>query len=169
MYMDLLQRTVRDLRAGRHPQLDRPLDHGVEVDLRVPALIPEDYLPDAHSRLILYKRIASAGSGAELQDIQEEMIDRFGLFPEALKTLFRIGELKQKARPLGIRKIELGAGGGRLHFSEQTTVDPQKLIKLVQSAPQHYRFDGPERLRIIRELPDGPARFKVLDELLGML
>ena len=169
MYMDLLQRTVRDLRAGRQPQLDRPLDHGVEVDLRVPALIPEDYLPDAHSRLILYKRIASAGSGAELQDIQEEMIDRFGLFPEALKTLFRIGELKQKARPLGIRKIELGAGGGRLHFSEQTTVDPQKLIKLVQSAPQHYRFDGPERLRIIRELPDGPARFKVLDELLGML
>ncbi len=169
MYMDLLQRTVRDLRAGRQPQLDRPLDHGVEVELGVPALIPGDYLPDAHMRLILYKRIASAESEAGLQDIQEEMIDRFGLLPAPAKNLFRIGALKQKARGLGIRKIELGAAGGRLHFSEATTVDPVRLIKLVQTSPRHYRFDGQDRLRLTRELPDAEMRFKVLEELLAEL
>jgi transcription-repair coupling factor (superfamily II helicase) len=166
MYMELLDRAVRAMKAGKHPELDRPLDHGTEIDLHTAALIPEDYLPDVHNRLIMYKRIASARTMQELQDIQEEMIDRFGLLPEQLKNLIRINELKQKAMPLGIRKIDLGPDGGRLHFHSETCIDPVRVIELIQKRPQTYRFDGQDKLRIIKALPDTAARFKVLDDLL---
>lgn len=86
------------------PELDRPLDHGPEIDLQSPALIPDDYLPDVHSRLILYKRIASATDAGALRELQVEMIDRFGLLPAPLKHLFRVTELKLRALPLGVRR-----------------------------------------------------------------
>ncbi|MBS1236524.1 MAG: transcription-repair coupling factor, partial [Proteobacteria bacterium] len=108
LYSELLERAVHALKAGRQPELDRPLDHGPEIDLRVPALIPADYLPDVHARLILYKRIAGAASTEELRELQVEMIDRFGLLPEPVKSLFSVTELKIKATPLGVRKIEAG-------------------------------------------------------------
>ncbi|MGD8430297.1 MAG: transcription-repair coupling factor, partial [Ectothiorhodospiraceae bacterium] len=93
LYTELLERAVRDLRSGREPALDRPLHHGAEVDLRIPALLPEDYLPDVHSRLVLYKRIANASDRDQLRELQVEMIDRFGLLPEPAKNLFRLTEL----------------------------------------------------------------------------
>ena len=89
LYTQLLERAVNALKAGQTPELDRPLDHGVEMDLHMPALIPEDYLPDVHTRLIMYKRIASAKEIGELDELQVEMIDRFGLFPPQVRTLFR--------------------------------------------------------------------------------
>ncbi|MCU0836579.1 MAG: transcription-repair coupling factor, partial [Chromatiaceae bacterium] len=116
LYMDLLERAVQALKAGREPELDRPLDHGAEIDLQLPALLPDDYLPDVHSRLVMYKRIASAASAEELRELQVEMIDRFGLLPEPSKNLFAITELKLKAQPFGIRKIEAGPAGGRILF-----------------------------------------------------
>jgi len=163
--MDLLERAVQAMRAGRQPQLDRPLDHGTEIDLRIPALIPADYLPDVHTRLIMYKRIASARDGEELESLQEEMIDRFGLLPPQTRNLIAVTRLKQRAAPLGIRKIDLGEHGGRLHFLPDPDVDPASIIKLVQEQPAIYRLDGGEVLRITRELPDAESRLSMLDDL----
>ncbi|MEN8259956.1 MAG: transcription-repair coupling factor, partial [Pseudomonadota bacterium] len=115
LYTELLERAVTALKSGKQPELEAP-ETGPEVDLQCPALIPEDYLPDVHARLVLYKRIASAQNAEELYDLQVEMIDRFGLLPEATKTLFSSAELKQAADHLGIRKIECGASGGRIIF-----------------------------------------------------
>ena len=94
LYTQLLERTVAALKAGRSPELDRPLDHGTEIELNLPALLPEDYLPDVHVRLIQYKRIASAGSDEELRELKVEMIDRFGLLPDAANNLFDVTALK---------------------------------------------------------------------------
>ena len=169
LYMNLLERAVASLKAGRQPELDRPLDHGAEVDLNIPALIPADYLPDVHARLVMYKRIAGAGGARTLWDLQEECIDRFGLLPEALKNLFRIAGLKQRTHPLGIRKIDLGEKGGRVHFDETADFDRVKLINLLQANPQIYRLEGGSKLRINQELPDAAARFSFLEEFMDSL
>ncbi|HXH02065.1 MAG TPA: transcription-repair coupling factor [Candidatus Competibacteraceae bacterium] len=166
LYMELLERAVKALKAGQVPDLERPLDHGPEVDLQAPALIPEDYLPDVHSRLILYKRIASAADHAELRELQVEMIDRFGLLPPPVKTLFRVTELKLSATPVGVRKIEVGPKGGRILFGPEPRVDTVKLIQLIQRQPQVYKLDGQDRLRFSCELPDAESRAAVVAELL---
>ncbi|HIF51791.1 MAG TPA: transcription-repair coupling factor [Thiotrichaceae bacterium] len=165
LYMELLDRAVQAMKEGKQPELDRPLDHGAEIDLHVPALIPEDYLPDVHMRLIMYKRIASVKSKTELNDLKEEMIDRFGLLPDAVKNLFEISKLKQKARPLGIRKIDLGLNGGRIFFQEKASIDPMGIIQLIQSDPVSYRLDGQDKLRINMDLPDIESRLNVLKYL----
>ena len=165
LYMDMLDRAVRSLQAGKQPELDRPLDHGTEINLHVPALIPEDYLPDVHSRLILYKRIAGARDEAELQGLQEEMIDRFGLLPEPLKTLFQITLLKLKAMPLGIHKIDIGRNGGRVLFHGQANIDPSRVIRLITSKPDVFKLDGQSKLKILGEMPDSAARIRVLHDL----
>ncbi len=166
LYMDLLERAVRALKAGKIPELDRPLDHGPEIDLQSPALIPDDYLPDVHSRLILYKRIASAGDLGELRELQVEMIDRFGLLPIPVKTLFRVTGLKLQALPVGVKKIEAGAKGGRLIFGPEPKVDAAKLVALIQRQSRIYQLDGRDKLRFIKELPDAEARASEIEALL---
>jgi transcription-repair coupling factor (superfamily II helicase) len=165
LYMELLDRAVQAMKDGKQPELDRPLDHGAEIDLHVPALIPEDFLPDVHMRLIMYKRIASVKSKSELNELKEEMIDRFGLLPDAVRNLFEISKLKQKARPLGIRKIDLGLNGGRVFFQAKASIDPGRIIQLIQSDPVSYRLDGQDKLRINMELPDIESRINVLKYL----
>ncbi len=165
LYMELLDRAVHAMKEGKQPELDRPLDHGAEIDLHVASLIPEDFLPDVHLRLIMYKRIASAKTNEDLQELQEEMIDRFGMLPEPVKNLFAIGRIKQMARPLGIRKIDLGERGGRVLFEQQANIDPAKTIQLIQSDPHCYRLDGQDKLRINRELPDIDSRLNILEYL----
>ena len=169
LYMDLLERAVQALKAGKVPELDRPLDHGPEIDLQSPALIPEDYLPDVHSRLILYKRIASARDDGELRELQVEMIDRFGLLPQPVKTLFRVTGLKLRAMPVGVRKIEAGPKGGRIVFGPQPKVDPAKLVQLIQQQSRVYKLDGRDKLRFIRELPDVEARAMEVEALLAKI
>lgn len=169
LYMDLLERAVQALQAGRQPELDRPLDHGTEIDLHIPALLPEDYLPDVHMRLIMYKRIANARNDDELTDLQVEMIDRFGLLPEPAKNLFRITALKLKATPMGIHKIDLGKDGGRVRFQPCPAIDPMRVMKLIQLHPQTYKLDGQDRLRVMKELPDGNLRIELLTDLLDQL
>jgi transcription-repair coupling factor (superfamily II helicase) len=169
MYTELLERAVKSLKEGKEPDLDKPLHHATEIDLHVPALIPEDYLPDVHERLIMYKRIASAADGQELRDLQVEMIDRFGLLPDPLKTLFRLTELKLKASPLGIEKIDMGAQGGRLNFTDKPDIDPIKIIQLIQNQPRIYKLDGNDKLRVNQNLPDAEARIDLLDKLLDEL
>ncbi|MET0065561.1 MAG: transcription-repair coupling factor [Candidatus Thiodiazotropha sp.] len=169
LYTELLERAVSALKSGRQPELDRPLDHGTEIELNIPALLPEDYLPDVHSRLVLYKRIASARDAGELRDLQVEMIDRFGLLPEPTKNLFAITELKLRAHPLGIRKIEAGAKGARLLFDESPKLDPARLILLIQQQPQRYRLDGGDKLRYLVTMEAPDARVKKIHELLDIL
>ena len=167
LYMEFLGRAVEALKSGRQPELDRPLDHGVEIDLHAPALIPAEFLPDVQLRLIMYKRIASAGTDTELWELREEMIDRFGLLPDAARTLFEISRLKLRAGPLGVRKIDLGAKGGRIFFGVETSIDPGRIIRLLQSDPQSYRLDGQDKLRIRRDLPELADRLRLLENLLG--
>ena len=166
LYMEMLERAVRSLKSGRQPALERPFDHGAEINLHVPALIPEDYLPDVHNRLILYKRMASAVSEEELTDLRVEMIDRFGPLPDAVKNLFQITSLKLKANPMGIKKVDLGTAGGRVVFHDQANIDPESIIALIQTRPGEFRLDGQDKLRIVRELPEPDQRFEVLQELL---
>jgi transcription-repair coupling factor (superfamily II helicase) len=119
-----------------------------------------------HSRLILYKRIASAGDAEALQELQVEMIDRFGLLPDPVRNLFGVTELKLQALPLGIRKIEVGPQGGRLLFAQEARADPARIIGLIQSDPARYRFEGPERLRFAADLPTAQSRFGAVSDIL---
>ncbi len=170
LYMDLLERAVQALKAGKAPELDRPLDHGAEIDLGVPALLPNDYLPDVHIRLVTYKRIASAADAAELKDLKVEMIDRFGLLPEPTEHLFAITALKLKVQPLGIRKIEAGSKGGRIVFGEQPNIDHMKLIGLIQSRPKDYKLDqAAGALRFNMEMTDPAKRVAQVETVVGKL
>ena len=169
MYTRLLERAVAALRAGRSPLLDRPLDTGAEIEVREPALIPEDYLPDVHARLVMYKRIAGAANDEALEELMVETIDRFGCVPEATRLLFDLARLKLRATPLGVRKIEAGATGGRIVFHPEPDVDPGNIIRLVQREPDRFRFDGTGRLRFTGDYPDAASRIDAVRRLLDSL
>jgi transcription-repair coupling factor (superfamily II helicase) len=169
LYMDMLDRAVKAIKDGKTPNLDQPLDSGPEVNLHVPALIPDDYLPDVHMRLIMYKRIASAESEDALDDLRVEMIDRFGPLPQALRNLFRVTAVKLMASEVGIARIDFGVGGGRIEFRADTTVDPLALVRLVQREPNTFRLDGGTRLRMNRRLDEPEQRFDAVAALLARL
>ncbi|MBA1235109.1 transcription-repair coupling factor [Stutzerimonas nitrititolerans] len=169
LYMEMLERAVKAIQKGEQPNLDQPLGGGPEINLRVPALIPEDYLPDVHARLILYKRIANAADEDGLNELQVEMIDRFGLLPEPAKHLIRLTLLKLLAEKLGITKIDAGPQGGRIEFAADTPVDPMALIKLIQTQPKRYKFEGATvfKFQVPMERPE--ERFNTLEALLERL
>ncbi|MFN7184429.1 MAG: transcription-repair coupling factor [Thermomonas haemolytica] len=169
LYTELLERAVRSIKQGKLPDVDDVDRHGADVDLHLPALIPDDYLPDPHTRLTLYKRISAARDEAALRELQVEMIDRFGLLPDPARHLFAVAELKLAATRLGIRKLDLGASGGRLQFVEKPNVDPMAVIRLIQGQPKHYRMDGPDKLRITLDLPEPAARLQAARGLLTAL
>jgi len=169
LYIDLLDRAVKDLKAGRQPELDKPLDTATEVDFGVSALIPDDYLPDVHSRLILYKRISNATTADALRELQVEMIDRFGLLPDAAKNLFETTKVKLKVLPLGIKKIEFGEDQGRITFNPEPNIEPIRIIQLIQSQPQKYKLDGQDKLTIIKDMPTLQNRSQTLAETLKIL
>ncbi|KAF1717360.1 transcription-repair coupling factor [Pseudoxanthomonas wuyuanensis] len=170
LYTELLERAVRSIKQGKLPDVDAGHEHrGAEVELHVPSLIPDDYLPDVHTRLTLYKRISSARDADELRDLQVEMIDRFGLLPDPAKYLFAIAELKLAATDLGIRKLELGENGGRIAFDAKPNIDPMAVIQLIQKQPRLYSMDGPDKLRIKLPLPEAPDRFSAAKGLLTTL
>ncbi|MDP1773701.1 MAG: transcription-repair coupling factor [Methylobacter sp.] len=169
LYTELLERAVSALKSGKQPELDTPMDRGPEVDLQTSALIPEDYLPDIHGRLVLYKRISNTETKDDLRELQVEMIDRFGLFPEPVKTLFSVTELKQQAEKLGIKKIEANAGGGRIIFSATPNIDTEQLISLIQTQAQVYKFDGADKLRFIKPFETTEQKLEFITELLDKL
>jgi len=170
LYTELLERAVRSIKAGKLPDLDAGEEaRGAEIQLHVPSLIPEDYLPDVHTRLTLYKRISSARDGEALRELQVEMIDRFGLLPDAVKHLFAIAELKLQANALGIRKLELGENGGRIVFESKPDIDPMAVIQLIQKQPKLYQMDGPDKLRIKHPLPLPEDRFNAARAMLTTL
>ena len=170
LYMELLRRAVTAIQAGQVPNLDAPLEPvGQEVNLHCSTLIPDDYLPDVHVRLLMYKRIANASTAAELDDLQVEMIDRFGLLPVPLKQLFRITGLRLRLNPLGIVKFDLGERGGVVKMSESTPIDPARVVALIQREPATYRLGSDSRLRIARALPDLADRFSFAERLVDLL
>ncbi len=169
LYMEMLERAVKSIQKGETPNLDQPLHQGAQINLRLPALIPDDYVPDVHNRLILYKRIAGADSAQALKELQVEMIDRFGLLPEATKTLFRQTQLKLDAEALGIDKLEGSDKGGRIEFGPEPRVNPLAIVKLVQNQPQRYRLEGATVLRFIEPMNTVEDRFRIPENLLQLL
>ncbi|BFM47883.1 transcription-repair coupling factor [Marinomonas sp. THO17] len=169
LFMEMLDRAVKSLKNGESPDVDIATPAQTDINLRVPALIPEDYLGDVHSRLILYKRIASASSSEELKDLQVEMIDRFGLLPDATKNLFRQTEIKLKAEQLGINKIEANAKEGKIFFNSKTPVDPMKLISLIQKKPDHYKLAGSDTLKFLVPMISAEDRFQQTTKTLELL
>jgi transcription-repair coupling factor (superfamily II helicase) len=168
MYLDMLEQAVRAMREGREPMLDRPLAAVSEIELHVPALLPESYVADVHLRLALYQRIAAADA-VSLQDMTAELIDRFGALPEPAQRLLQLAGLRLRARELGIRRLELGPAGGSIQFEEQNRIDAARLIGLIQRQAQEYRMEGPLKLRITRALPEPAQRFARADALLTHL
>jgi len=158
LYMELLENAVDALKAGREPSLEDLTSQQTEVELRMPSLLPDDFIPDVNTRLSFYKRIASAKKENELEEIKVELIDRFGLLPDAARNLLDIARLRQQAQKLGIRKLEGNEKGGVIEFAEKNHVDPMWLIGLLQKQPQHFRLDGPTRLRFTQELTERKTR-----------
>ncbi len=147
MYNELLDRAVKALKSGNLPATPELTIHPTEVDLGSPMLLPDTYVADVHTRLILYKRIASAANEEALKELQIELIDRFGLLPGAAKALFEATRLKLMASPLGIRKIDLGPASGQLIFNENPSINVAALLQMIQSAPNTYTLEGQERLK----------------------
>ena len=169
LYMDMLERAVSALREGKdvHKQLERTQEF--EINLRVPAFITDVYLPDAATRLVLYRRIACALHDDALRELQVEMIDRFGLLPIEVKNLFRQTGLRLQQMQLGIQKLEAGNEGLKLEFSKETKVDPFTLVKLMQSNPQRYRLLEGTKLQVKVPLSDTESRFLATEEILQLL
>ena len=170
LYMDLLSRAVDALKSGKEPDFDKALlEHRSEIDLHITALIPDTYLADVQLRLQFYKRIANAKNITELDEIQVEMIDRFGLLPDALKNLFAISELKLRADVLGISKIDANDKGGKFEFTDKPNIKPEIILKLIQALPPRFRLDGPTRLRFTLDKHDIKQRIQLIADILNML
>jgi transcription-repair coupling factor (superfamily II helicase) len=169
MYLDMLDRAVQALRAGREPALDAPLSGQAEVEMRVPALFPEGYVGDVHLRLSLYKRIAAAPGDAEIDDLTTEIVDRFGELPPPAANLLRIARLRVRARRLGVRRMDFGGHGGYLVFEAENSVDPKAVIRLLQDRSRRFRMDGPSKLRVTEDLDTDAERFEFVTGLLAQL
>ena len=166
LYMDLLENAVQALQAGREPSLDEITQSQVEIELRIPALLPDNYVPDVNMRLSFYKRIASAENDEALKALKVELIDRFGLLPEPTKNLFQVTQLRHIAKGLGLKKVEAGIHGGYLEFLPTAEPDPMKFLKLIQSDKSVYKFDGPLKFKFSLPLEEGEKRLAFVSDLL---
>jgi transcription-repair coupling factor (superfamily II helicase) len=169
LYSELLTRAVAAMREGKEVDLEGSLHQETDIELHISALIPEDWLGDIHTRLTLYKRIASATDHAALRDLQVEMIDRFGLLPPQTKNLFQVAELRQKARAIGVSRVDFGETGGRIEFAEGTRADPAALLQMIQQNPFDYKLQGPHRLRLLFDEESVEERFRISHEILDKL
>ncbi len=169
LFMEMLDRAVNDLKAGKTPELATPIHQGPEIDLGISAILPETYIQDVHTRLIVYKRIANAKTKAQLRDLHVEMIDRFGLLPQQAKQLLLVTELKFEAEKLGIKKISASQQTGKIDFDEQPKINLQTLLKLIQLDAKRYQMEGPTRLRFILESTHNEERIMEINHLLREL
>ena len=171
LYMDLLTRAVQALKQGQAVPDIQHLEpnKGPEIELHIPALIPDNYLGDVQLRLQFYKRIASAETTSALDDIQVEMIDRFGLLPEPIKNLFALAILKQRAQQLGITKIEASSKGGKIEFNEKPNINPYQIIKLIQNQSKTFKLEGASSLRFILAPHDMKERIHAIENIINLL
>ncbi|MES2580176.1 MAG: transcription-repair coupling factor [Pseudomonadota bacterium] len=165
LYSDMLNHAVKQLKAGKEPDLNAPLGVTTEINLHVPALLTNAYCPDVHERLVIYKRLANANNDDELDSLQEELIDRFGLLPEQGEALMACHRLRIAAKPLGINKIDASDSAIQLHFAQTTEIDPLKLIDLLQR-DRRCRMNGPDKLRVTVQLGNVAHRAEFVKTLL---
>ncbi len=167
LYMEMLEQAVEALKEGKEPSLDDLLREQTEVEMRLPALLPDDYIPDINTRLSMYKQIASVGDKQELDELKIELIDRFGLLPDATKNLLTIAELKLQAAMLKVKKIEAHEKGGYIEFYPDADINPMYLVKLLQSQPQKFAMDGPTKFKFTVPLVDRRKRIQFVADMLG--
>ncbi|HVT62837.1 MAG TPA: transcription-repair coupling factor, partial [Legionellaceae bacterium] len=169
LFMEMLDKAVADLKSGKTPELNAPIQHGPEIDLRISTVIPEDYIGDVHIRLIFYKRISHAKTEQQLQDLQIELIDRFGLLPPSIKHLFLITKLKHLAEKLGIHKIQASGQQGKLEFDAAPKINPATIIKLIQTHATRYQLQGPTRFCFTLETQEPEKKIQEIMDLLMVL
>ncbi|MCK7634090.1 MULTISPECIES: transcription-repair coupling factor [unclassified Shewanella] len=169
LYMEMLESAVKALKQGKEPSLAQMLNQQCEIELRIPALLPEAYVSDVNIRLSLYKRIAGCETQEALDELKVELIDRFGLLPEATKNLMEMTLYKHQATRLGATKIEVHAKGGSIEFSHDHVIDPGFIIGLLQSQPQIYRMEGPNKLKFSLTAETAKDRLDVVKLLLEQL
>jgi transcription-repair coupling factor (superfamily II helicase) len=168
LYTEMLKQAVRDLKKGRQPDIDAPLGVTTEVNLHAPALLPSDYCSDVHERLMIYKRLATADSAADIGDILEELIDRFGSLPQAALTLIESHRLRLLSRDIGLKKIDASEVGIQLHFCHPPLIDPANIIQLIQSE-KGFKINGQDRLLWQVAFPEVALRIQKVKSLLKRL
>ena len=170
LYSTLLDTAIRSLKEGSEPDMQNPLGVTTEINLHAPSLLPDHYCNDIHERLVLYKRMANCESSDQLDDMYQELVDRFGLFPDPVRTLLECHRLRIAARPLGISRIDATAESILVQFVANPKIDAERIIRLVQNNNE-YRFSGPDCLRIqvqIESVPDRVVRInELIKELIG--
>jgi transcription-repair coupling factor (superfamily II helicase) len=157
LYTDMLNEAVRSLKAGKEPDLAAPLSSTTEINLHVPALLPADFCGDVHERLSIYKRLANCATQEKIDDLQEEMIDRFGKLPEPAKALVETHRLRIAAATVGIVKIDAHSEAATLQFMPKPPIDPMRIITLIQKNKQ-IKLNGQDKLKITANMPDLSAR-----------
>ncbi|WP_165310823.1 transcription-repair coupling factor [Vibrio ziniensis] len=167
LYMEMLEQAVEALKSGKEPSLDDLLREQTEVEMRLPALLPEDYIPDINTRLSMYKQIASVHDEDELAELKVELIDRFGKLPDAALNLLALAQLKLDAAELKIRKIEAHEKGGYIEFYPNADINPMFLVKLLQSQPKKFAMDGPTKFKYAVPLVDRRERIQFVADMLG--
>ena len=153
LYNDMLNAAIKSLKSGKEPDMAHPLGVTTEINLHSPALLPDDYCGDIHQRLVIYKRLANCESFQDLEDMQQELIDRFGLLPDPATTLFDCHRLRILAKPLGISKVDASSEAIVIQFMPNPPIDPMKIITMIQSK-RHIQMAGPDKLRIALKYGD---------------
>ena len=154
LYTELLERAVESIKSGKEISAESLEKEEIEINLRIPALIPDTYMPDVHTRLIFYKRLASCPDNETTDELQIEMIDRFGLLPQPLKNLFMITKMRLTAQKIGVRKIEIGNEGGYIEFGQNPQLNTSFLLTLIQTKPKQYRLKGNKALYLTYPIPE---------------
>ena len=168
LYTEMLKQAVRDLKKGRQPDLDAPLGITTEIKLHSPALLPESYCPDIHERLVLYKRLAVCETVQQINAIHEELVDRFGLPEQPVKTLIESHHLRLAAKELGIDAIDATSEAVTVTFGKHHQIDPTEIILLIQT-DKKYRLAGADKLRFTAQMEDVEMRIKTVKSVLKTL
>lgn len=168
LYSSMLDTAIQSLKQGKEPDMQHPLGVATEINLHVPALLPEDYCHDIHERLVLYKRMANCTDNDQLDDMQRELIDRFGLLPNPARALLDCHRLRIIAKPLGITRIDASADSIQVQFIPSPPIDPLKIIQLIQSS-REYSLSGQDRLKILVKIEDVNKRVMRIKELVHKL
>ena len=174
MYSSFLEQAISSIQRARKRKNGEKVDainvqDKVDINLNIPARFPSAYIPDVHLRLTMYKRIASALSNEQLEELQVETIDRFGLLPDAAKNLFQIAELKLRAAQSDVRVLEVGPSGGVIKFVENPDINIDQLMRAIASRPKEFRFTGAESIQVSRDMPEAEQRFKMIEDVLQLV
>ncbi|ENU37229.1 transcription-repair coupling factor [Acinetobacter parvus] len=169
LYMEMLEKATKAIQKGKTPNFDAPLSLTAEINLHMPALIPDDYLGDVHQRLLFYKRISNTDTQEKLDHIRMELIDRFGIPPQPVKQLFSVHQIRLRAEQLGITKVDINSNGGYIEFSPDTPVQAMSIIQMMQKHPTYFRMDGGQRLKVMVMLQDAEKRIQFIADLLNSL